>query len=98
MIRASLGHAILGCLVLRHNLGVLSAHHGEHGENGDYCRQQAGAAHPPVKDEHHYQHGNEQGDGAYDVGQIVGQQGLGISGCRIQPSADEAGGIGVEVA
>ena len=37
ILRASLGHAVLGCLVLRHNLGVLAAHHGEHSENRDHC-------------------------------------------------------------
>ena len=98
ILGARLGHAVLGRLVLRHDLGVLAPHHGEHGEDGDHRRQQAGAAHPPVKDEHQHQHGNKQGDGTHDVCQIVGQQGLGVGRRRVQPSPDEAGGVGVEPA
>ena len=98
ILGAGLGHSILGRLVLRHELSVLAAHHGEHAEDGDYRCQQAGAAHPPVEDEHQHQHGYKQDDSAHDVRQIVGQQGLGIGRRRVQPAADQAGGVGVEPA
>ncbi len=54
------------------------------------------APHAPVKDEHHHQHGDKQGDGTHDVRQVVGQQGLRVGRRRVQPPADEAGGVGVE--
>ena len=98
ILGARLGHAILGCLILCHQFGVFAAHHREHGNHGNHRRQQAGRAHPPVKDEHQHQHGHKQGDGAYDVRQIVGKQGLGIGRRRIQPSPDETRGVGVEEA
>ena len=90
--------AVQGRLILCQNLGVFAAHHGEHGHNGDHRSQQAGRPHPPVKDEHHHQHGGEQRDGAHDVRQVVGQQGLRVGRRRVQPPADEAGGVGVEKA
>jgi len=98
ILGACLGHTVLGRLVFRHQLGVVAAHHGEHGHNGDHRSQQAGRAHPPVKDEHHHQHGDEQRDGAHDVRQVVGQQGLRVGRRRVQPPADEAGGVGIEEA
>ena len=98
ILGARLGHTVLGRLVFRHQLGVVAPHHGEHGHNGDHRRQQARRPHPPVKDEHHHQHGKEQGDGTHDVRQVVGQQALGIGRRRVQPPADEAGGVGVEKA
>ena len=98
ILGARLGHPILGGLVFGHKLCVFAAHHGKHGEDGDDCRQQAGAAHPPVKDKHQGQHGHKQGNGAHDVCQVMGQQRLGIRRSGIQPSPDETGGVGVEPA
>ena len=96
VLSACFGNAVQGRLILCQNLGVFAAHHGEHGHNGDHRSQQAGRPHPPVKDEHHHQHGDEQRDGTHDVRQVVGQQGLRVSRRRVQPPADEAGGVGVE--
>ena len=96
VLSACFGDAVQGRLIFTQDLGVFTAHHGEHGHNGDHRRQQAGRPHPPVKDEHHHQHGDEQGDGAHDVRQVVGQQGLRVGRRRVQPPADEAGGVGVE--
>ena len=98
ILGACLGHTVLSRLILRHDPGVLTSHHGEHGEDGDYRRQQAGTTHPPVKNEHQYNHDNEQDDGAHDVCQIVSQQCLGVSCRRIQSAADKTGGIGIEIA
>ena len=50
-------------------------------------------AHAPVKHEHQHQHGEKQCNRAYNVRQIVGQQRLGIGGRRIQPAADQTGGM-----
>lgn len=44
ILGACLGHTVLGRLVFRHQLGVVAAHHGEHGHNGDHRSQQAGRA------------------------------------------------------
>ena len=98
VLRARLGHAVLGRLVLRHQFGVFAPHHGEHGRHRDHRRQQAGGAHPPVKEEHHHQHGHKQGDGAHDVRQVVGQQRFRLRRRRVQPPPDEARGVGVEKA
>ena len=63
-----------GRLIFRHQPGVFAAHHAKHSA-GLRSPPPAGRrrAHPPVKDKHQHQHGQKQGDGPYDIGQIVGQ-------------------------
>ena len=98
ILRAGFGHAVLSRLVFCHQCGILAAHHAAHGEDGNHRRQQAGRAHAPVKHKHQHQHGDKQCDCAHDVRQIMGQQRLRIGGGRIQPAADQTGGVGVKVA
>ena len=98
ILRPRLGHAVLCCLIFCHQLGVFSTHHGEHGDDGNHRRQQAGSAHSPVKDEHQHQHRKEHDDCADDVRQIVCQQRFGVGRRRVQPSPDKAGGVGVKIA
>ena len=98
ILGARLGHTVLGRLIFCHQLGVFSAHHGEHGDDGNHRRQQAGSAHPPVEDEHQHQHRKEHDDCADDVCQIVCQQRFGVGRRRVQPSPDKAGGVGVKIA
>ena len=98
VLGARLADAVQRRLILGHDLRVLAAHHGEHGDHRDHRRQHAGRAHPPVKHEHQHQHGDEEHDGAHDVGQVVRQQRLGLRRRRIQPPTDETGGVRVKIA
>ena len=98
ILRASLAHHILGCLVFCHQSGVFAAHHRGHRQDGYHCRQQAGGAHPPVKDEHQNQHGEEHGDRSHDVRQVVGKQGFRFGGRSVQTVSKKPRGIGIEEA
>ena len=97
VLRARLADAVQRRLIFSHDFRVLAAHHREHGDHRDHRRQHAGRAHPPVKHEHQHQHGDEEHNGAHDVRQVVRQQRLGIGRRRVQPPADEAGGVRVEI-
>ena len=98
VLGARLADAVQRRLILGHDLRVLAAHHGEHGDHRDHRRQQAGRAHPPVKHKHQHQHGDEEHNGAHDVGQVVRQQRLGVRRRRVQPPTDETGGVRVKIA
>ena len=98
VLGAGLAHDILGRLVLHHQARVFAGHHGRHGAHGDHRRQQAGRAHTPIEHEHQHQHGDKHGHGAYDIGQIVGQQRLSLGSRAVQPVAQQARGVGIEEA
>lgn len=98
ILGARLGHAVLRGLIRRHQMGVFAAHHEAHCKHRDHRCQQAGRAHPPVKDEHQRQHGDEKDDCAHNIREVVGKQRFSVGGRRVKPAADQAGGVGVEEA
>ena len=98
ILGARLAHHILGRLVFGHEPCVFAAHHRAHGADGDHSREQAGRAHAPVVYEHQHQHGDEHGDCAHDIREVVGKQRLCLGGRAVQTVAQQAGGVGVEEA
>ena len=91
-------HHVLRRLILRHQFGILPAHHRKHRSYRDRCRQKAGSAHPPVKNEHQDNHGDQHGSAADDIRQIVGKKGLRLGGSPIKAVADQTGCIGIKKA
>ena len=98
ILGARFAHRVLGRLVFGHESGVFPAHHRGHGGNGDCGREQAGRAHAPVVYEHQHQHGDEHGNCAHDIREVVGKQRLCLGGRAVQTVAQQAGGVGVEEA
>ena len=98
VLRTGLADVILGFLVIRDHLRVLSAHHAGHGRDGNHCRQQARASHAPVENKHQHQHGNKHGYRADDIRQVMGQQRLCLRSRPVQAVPEQAGRIGIKKA
>ena len=83
--------------IRRHQMGVC-AHHEAHCKHRDHRCQQAGRAHPPVKDEHQRQHGDEKGRLCHNIREVVGKQRSVSAAAASSRPRIRAGGVGVEEA
>lgn len=95
---ACLAHGILRRLILLHELCVFAAHHGEHGEYGNDCRQNTRRAHAPVKHKHQHQHRDKHRDRADNIGKIMSEKRFGLRRSAIQTVAQKSRCVAVKKA
>ena len=96
IFRTGFAHHILRRLILRHEFGVFTAHHGEHCSCGDSSRQQAGCAHTPVEHEHQHDRRKEHSNAADYVCKVVSKQGFCLSGGSVQSVSKKPGSVRIE--
>lgn len=95
---ACLAHGILCRLIFLHALCVFAAHHGEHGEYGNDCRQNTRRAHAPVEYEHQHEHSDEHRNRVDNIGEVVRQQCFGFGGGTVQTVAQKSRCVAVKKA